>query len=405
MQIRSIRTFSIRTLLLAVVLAVVVLSTSTASFAQVGVGVFVNFAPPPIPVYEQPICPGDGYIWTPGYWAYDQDFDDYYWVPGTWVMAPEVGFLWTPGYWGWGGSGFVFYDGYWGPVVGFYGGINYGFGYFGEGFAGGRWDHDRFYYNTTVTNVNVTNIHNVYNTTVINNNTTRVSYNGGSGGINARPTPQQEAAAHERHIAPVAAQTRQVQQARKDPQQRASANMGKPPVAATPKPGNFKDHVVRAQAAGGSFTPPANRGGNRGRESTAAPRPENRPQENNVPRPPGNGNVVHPRDLPPASRPSPPSTGNAKQDQKYQQQQEKQFAKQEQERQKLQQQQERDHQRLQQQHADTARQQQVEQRHQQQTQQMQQRHEQQQQKMQRQQPPPRESRPSGKEKEHPPGRS
>src|SRR5689334_8832453 len=100
---------SIRSLLFALVLAVVVLSTSTASFAQVSVGVFVNFAPPPIPVYEQPICPGDGYIWTPGYWAYDGDFDDYYWVPGTWVMAPEVGFLWTPGYWGWGGSGFVFY--------------------------------------------------------------------------------------------------------------------------------------------------------------------------------------------------------------------------------------------------------------------------------------------------------
>ena len=48
-------------------------------------------------------------------------------------MAPEVGFLWTPGYWGWGGDGFVFYEGYWGPQVGFYGGINYGFGYFGDG--------------------------------------------------------------------------------------------------------------------------------------------------------------------------------------------------------------------------------------------------------------------------------
>ena len=73
------------------------------------------FGPPPLPVYEQPLCPDEGYIWTPGYWAYDDDYDDYYWVPGTWVMAPEVGFFWTPGYWGWEGEGFIFHEGYWGP--------------------------------------------------------------------------------------------------------------------------------------------------------------------------------------------------------------------------------------------------------------------------------------------------
>ena len=128
--------------------------------------VAVSFGPPPLPVYEQPLCPGEGYIWTPGYWAYDPDFGDYYWVPGTWVLAPQVGFLWTPGWWGWGGGGFLFHEGFWGPVVGFYGGINYGFGYFGHGYEGGRWENDRFYYNRAVNNVKVTNIHNVYNTTV-----------------------------------------------------------------------------------------------------------------------------------------------------------------------------------------------------------------------------------------------
>jgi hypothetical protein len=97
-------------------------------------------------VYVQPPAPAEGYIWVPGYWAWDPDFADYYWVPGTWVLAPRVGYLWTPGYWAWNGAGFVFYEGYWGPVVGFYGGINYGFGYFGTGYVGGRWDHDRFYY-------------------------------------------------------------------------------------------------------------------------------------------------------------------------------------------------------------------------------------------------------------------
>jgi len=110
----------------------------------VAIGVSVNFAPPELPVYEQPICSGEGYIWTPGYWAWDDEDGDYYWVPGTWVSAPEPGFLWTPGYWGWGGGAFVFHEGYWGPRVGFYGGINYGYGYFGHGYEGGRWTADVF---------------------------------------------------------------------------------------------------------------------------------------------------------------------------------------------------------------------------------------------------------------------
>src|SRR5579871_908892 len=81
----------------------------TRAFAQVAVGISVGFAPPDLPVYEQPECPGDDYIWTPGYWAWDGE--DYYWVPGTWVLAPEPGLFWTPPYWGWNGVAFVFYDG------------------------------------------------------------------------------------------------------------------------------------------------------------------------------------------------------------------------------------------------------------------------------------------------------
>ena len=402
MQIRFVRTL---------LFALVVLCMSAASFAQIGVGIVVNFAPPPLPVYEQPLCPEDGYIWTPGYWGYGDDFDDYYWVPGTWVLAPEVGFLWTPAYWGWGGEGFVFYGGYWGPVVGFYGGINYGFGYFGEGYEGGRWDNDRFFYNRSVNNVNETVVHNVYNTTVINNNETHVSYNGGDGGIKARPTPQQEAAAHEKHIPPVAVQTQHAQAARTNPQQRASVNMGKPPVAATPKPGALNDRaVVPAKAPGAPYTPPANRAANRGgtqpRNNAAAPAsPAPRP-ENSAPRPDNNASrpttPVHPHDLPPAARPSAPNTGEPKVDQKYQQQQEKIFAQQEQERQKLQQKQDQEHQRLTQQNASEAAKQQVEQKHQQQTQQLQQRHEQQQQQLQQKQQPQQRQEPPNRDRSKPP---
>jgi hypothetical protein len=167
------RLFSIRSLLGFIGF----LLLSGTAYAQVDVGIAVSFGPPELPVYEQPICPGEGYIWTPGYWAWNGD-DDYYWVPGTWVDAPRPGYLWTPGYWAWGGRGYYFHEGYWGPVVGFYGGINYGFGYFGHGYEGGRWEHDHFYYNRSVNNVNVTVIHNTYNTTVVNNYShTRVSYN------------------------------------------------------------------------------------------------------------------------------------------------------------------------------------------------------------------------------------
>ncbi len=102
-------------------------------------------APPPLPTYDQPPAPGDGYIWTPGYWAFGPA--GYYWVPGAWVLAPYDGALWTPGYWGYADTGYFWNAGYWGPFVGFYGGINYGFGYFGSGFWGGRWRDHHFWYN------------------------------------------------------------------------------------------------------------------------------------------------------------------------------------------------------------------------------------------------------------------
>jgi WXXGXW repeat (2 copies) len=107
--------------------------------------------PPPIPDYEQPEAPGDGYIWTPGYWAWTGD--GYEWVQGAWVEPPYVSALWTPGFWGSGYGGYAWYPGYWGPYVGYYGGLNYGFGYFGIGFYGGYWGGGRFWYNRAYCNI------------------------------------------------------------------------------------------------------------------------------------------------------------------------------------------------------------------------------------------------------------
>jgi hypothetical protein len=283
---------SIRSMLFALVM----LAMSAAAFAQFGVSITIG--PPALPVYEQPPVPAQGYLWAPGYWAYGPD--GYFFVPGTWVMAPQPGYLWTPGYWGWNGGAFAFNEGYWGPHVGFYGGINYGFGYGGQGYEGGRWNNGQFEYNTAVNNVNVTNIHNTYNTTVINNTTVnRVSYNGGSGGITAAPTAQDQTYAHEKHIAPVAAQTQQLATARANPQQRASVNHGKPAIAATPKPGSFSGGIP-AKEAGAPYKPEVKAAAAQPPAKTPAARPEN-----NVPRP------GTPAPSTPAARnevPRPPST-------------------------------------------------------------------------------------------------
>ena len=118
-------------------------------------------APPPLPDYEQPPRRADGYMWTPGYWAWGPS--GYYWVPGAWVEPPYMGALWTPGYWGFYGGRYSFYPGYWGMHIGFYGGINYGFGYVGFGYEGGYWNSGHFFYNRVYNNINARVVHNVYN--------------------------------------------------------------------------------------------------------------------------------------------------------------------------------------------------------------------------------------------------
>ena len=94
----------------------------------------------------------------------------YYWVPGVWCAPPYQGALWTPGYWDFYSGRYRFHPGYWGLYVGFYGGINYGYGYYGTGYRGGLWNGPHFYYNTAVTRVNTYRITYVYNRHVSVNN-------------------------------------------------------------------------------------------------------------------------------------------------------------------------------------------------------------------------------------------
>jgi hypothetical protein len=217
--------------------------------AQVSVDVAADIIatepPPPIPVYDQPPLPGPDYIWEPGYWAFGPD--GYYWVPGTWVLAPEPGLLWTPGFWDWSDGVYLWRAGYWGPHIGFYGGIDYGCGYFGEGYEGGHWDRGAFFYNVAVSNIGALHITNVYNKVVVIDRTVvKVSFHGGKGGTTARPTAQQQAALRERHVAPTALQKQHEHAARANRALRASVNHGKPAVAATMKAATFTGHGVVA---------------------------------------------------------------------------------------------------------------------------------------------------------------
>jgi hypothetical protein len=281
---------SIRKVLIAAALTLV----PASSFA--GVLISVNIAPPALPVYTQPLCPGEGYIWTPGYWAWGAE--GYYWVPGVWVQPPTAGVLWTPGYWGWTSGAYIFHAGYWGPHVGFYGGVNYGFGYGGVGYEGGRWDHGVFAYNRSVNNINIVNVHNVYTKTVVVNNYNRVSFNGGNGGIRAVESEQERAAFHEQHFQPTANQFSHEQFARQDRSQLARVNNGHPEMAAarTPEayhsfaqqhPANFNNNHGNVPQANQhpDFHQNAPQPHQQAFSPQAHPEPQNHPQPQNRPQP------------------------------------------------------------------------------------------------------------------------
>ena len=235
--------------------AVLALAMSMAPVASQAQVVSITIAPPVLPVYVQPAIPGDGYLWTPGYWAYGPE--GYFWVPGVWVRPPQVGLLWTPGYWGWHGGVYAWNGGYWGPHVGFYGGVNYGFGFGGVGFVGGRWDGGHFAYNSAVNvGVGVGGGFHSYRETVVENNV-HTSFNGGSGGLRAQPTPGERSAMGEHHFEATREQTAHHEAASHDRSQLHSVNHGRPANAAMSRPHAAAQCELRA-GAGASHPAGAN---------------------------------------------------------------------------------------------------------------------------------------------------
>jgi len=242
--------------------------------------------PPPLPDYDQPPAPADGYIWTPGYWAWGAD--GYYWVPGAWVEPPYSAALWTPGYWGFYGGRYLFYPGHWGLHIGFYGGINYGFGYIGLGYEGGYWNGGHFFYNRAYNHINVRVVHNTYNYRAgnrgsygggnnnynnnrnndnnrnnnnynnnHNDNNPRPSYRGGSG-VQTRPQPAEREAAHEPTAPRMNTQVQHEQNYGGVHGQYEAQNHGRPPTPAISRP-IPSDHGSRSGPSGQSH---GNGGGN-----------------------------------------------------------------------------------------------------------------------------------------------
>jgi hypothetical protein len=234
-----------RAFALAILLAACSLATLRAAYGQLVLGVSVNKAPPPLPVYDQPPIPAPGYLWVPGYWAWSEG-GGYYWVPGTWILPPKAGLVWTPEYWGSEEGVYVFHVGYWGSHIGFYGGVDYGFGYDGIGYQAGYWKDGRFLYNNAVNNITNVSMTNVYSKPVAIERRSNASFNGGKDGTTAKATSAQLAAEWENHIAATSEQRRHAEAASKDPALSLSRNHGCPAVAATAHAGLFKGPGVVA---------------------------------------------------------------------------------------------------------------------------------------------------------------
>jgi len=134
-------------------------------------------------------------------------------------------------------------------------------------------------------NVNVVNVRNVYERNVVVNSD-HVAFNGGNGGVQARPTREEERYANEPHTAPLAAQAEHEHAASQNRSLFASENHGRPAIAATGRPGEFSGHnVVAARATGAAHHEPrmspqearVSSNENRGNENRNA---ENRNNEN-----------------------------------------------------------------------------------------------------------------------------
>ena len=128
-----------------------------------------------------------------------------------------------------------FHRGFWGPHIGFYGGINYGFGYTGVGYHGGYWRGNNFYYNRSVNRVNT----NITTSTTAPSSSTTSTASPTTAAEAASPTDHGQprskpCAAREPRPCPLRSSTSAKQH--KNRQQFYNVNRGRPAMVAAPRP-------------------------------------------------------------------------------------------------------------------------------------------------------------------------
>jgi hypothetical protein len=96
-----------RSLLLSLALA-----AGTTAFAQISFNIVVA---PPAPMYEVVPMMQPGYVWAPGYWAWNND--RHVWVRGR-TMIQRDGYRWVPDRWVQQSGSYVRKPGRWEPFGG-----------------------------------------------------------------------------------------------------------------------------------------------------------------------------------------------------------------------------------------------------------------------------------------------
>ncbi len=80
-----------------------------ASGGDVSASIIIG-TPPPAPIVEVVPAPRPGYVWTPGYWAWEGH--RHVWVQGAWI-AERPGYSYAPGHWERHGDRWQFAPGRW----------------------------------------------------------------------------------------------------------------------------------------------------------------------------------------------------------------------------------------------------------------------------------------------------
>jgi hypothetical protein len=186
----------------------------------------------------------------------------------------------------------MFHPGYWGYHVGYYGGVNYGFGYMGIGFVGGMWRGRDFVYNTAVMHVDERFVHTTYvDRTIVERNTIandrHVAFSGGPGGIRHDPVPEERIAENEHHMGATSFQHTHETTAQSDRGSYFRNNGGHPSTLAVQRPLGMQNHATPGASGGmkqgqqGSFNnrPGANPGSGM-QNQQANPPYQNRQQTN-----------------------------------------------------------------------------------------------------------------------------